>query len=65
MTTHTPLSLDDISDILAMCAARDQRTVGRADVLAWWQDLNEAQVTKTDAEAAISRYYAVEWPQST
>jgi hypothetical protein len=61
--TYQPMSIDDIADLLAQCAARDQRTVGRADALAWWQDLNRACITKPDAEAAISRYYAVEWPR--
>lgn len=62
--TDQPLTIDDIAALLALCAARDQRTIGRTDILAWWQDLNKACIGKADAEAAISRYYAVEWPKT-
>lgn len=42
--------------LLALAAARDQRTVGDADVLAWHADLNEAAVTFDDAAAALTRF---------
>lgn len=45
--------------LLGLAAARDQRTVGEADTLAWHQDLNAAGITYADAEAALTHFYAV------
>lgn len=44
-------------ELLALAAARDQRTVGDADVLAWAEDLNAAGITYDDASAAIRAFY--------
>lgn len=52
--TITP---QEIGDVLAMAAARDQRTVGDGDILAWYDDLNAAGITFTDARQALSRFY--------
>lgn len=41
--------------ILAAAAARDLRTVGEADVLAWHEDLED--VTYPEAREALKRYY--------
>lgn len=50
-------SFDDASRLLGLAAARDQRTVGRADILAWQADLNAAGLTPADAEQALSAFY--------
>lgn len=52
-----------VGRLLALAAARDQRTTGDADAIAWYSDLNTAGVTFDDAEAAITRYYATVWPR--
>ena len=52
--TITP---QEIGDVLAMAAARDQRTVGDGDILAWYDDLNAAGITFADARQALSRFY--------
>jgi hypothetical protein len=44
--------------LLGLAAARDQRTVGDADILAWHADLNAANVTYSVAEQALTRFYA-------
>ncbi|MFG2412331.1 zinc finger domain-containing protein [Streptomyces goshikiensis] len=50
----------EIGMLLGLAAARDQRTVGDADNLAWHDDLNTAGISYDDAKAAITRFYAVE-----
>lgn len=62
MTTET-ITQDEINNLLKAAAARDQRTIGPADILAWWQDLNVAGIRYTDASEAIARYYAIHWPK--
>jgi hypothetical protein len=57
------ITLPEIGELLALAAARDQRTVGTADNIAWWQDLNVARVTLADAKAALAHYYANVWPR--
>lgn len=54
------ISFEEIGLILALAAARDQRTVGDADGLAWHSDLNAAGVTYADADAALTRFYSIE-----
>lgn len=51
------ITLEDASTLLGLAAARDQRTVGRADVLAWHADLTAAGLTRTDAENALTVFY--------
>lgn len=46
---------EDVGRILAAAAGRDQRTVGTADVLAWYQDIGD--LDPDDALAAVSRHY--------
>lgn len=45
----------DVAKVLAKAAAFDQRTVGEADVLAWYEVIGDLDVA--DALAAISRHY--------
>jgi hypothetical protein len=59
----TTISATEVGRLLALAAARDQRTVGDADTLAWHADLNAAGVTFADAEAALTRYYATIYPK--
>lgn len=59
------VALQEIGMLLALAAARDQRTVGDADVLAWHADLNKARVSYDDAAEAITQFYAVELPGIT
>lgn len=54
------ITYEDAGRLLGLAAARDQRTVGDADILAWHADLNAAGVSYADAEAALTRFYAVE-----
>lgn len=54
------ISFEQVGKILALAAARDQRTVGEADVLAWHSDLNAARVSYDDADAALTRFYGVD-----
>lgn len=54
------ITFEEVGLILALAAARDQRTVGDADGLAWHSDLNAAGVTFNDASAALTRFYSVE-----
>jgi hypothetical protein len=56
------ISYQEIGVLLGYAATRDQRTVGDTDIVAWHKDLNAAQVTFADAEAALDRYYAIEQP---
>lgn len=51
------ITFEDASALLGLAAARDQRTVGRADVLAWHADLSAAGLTRADAEAALTVFY--------
>lgn len=51
------ITFEDASTLLGLAAARDQRTVGRADILAWQADLSAAGLTRTDAETALTAFY--------
>lgn len=64
-TQTETIALQEIGMLLALAAARDQRTVGDADVLAWHADLNKARVSYDDAAEAITQFYAVELPGIT
>lgn len=52
------ISYEEVGMLLGLAAARDQRTVGDADNLAWHADLNAAGVTLPVAEQALTRFYA-------
>lgn len=54
------ISYAEAGKILALAAARDQRITGDADVLAWHSDLNAAGIAYDDADAALTRFYAVD-----
>jgi hypothetical protein len=54
------ITFEEAGRLLGLAAARDQRIVGDADILAWHADLNAAAVSCRDAEAALTRFYAVE-----
>ncbi|GAA1887717.1 hypothetical protein GCM10009837_06860 [Streptomyces durmitorensis] len=54
------ITFEEAGRLLGLAAARDQRIVGDADILAWHSDLNAAGVSCQDAEAALTRFYAVE-----
>lgn len=56
------ITYEQAGELLGLAAARDQRTVGDADILAWHDDLNAAQITYDDARAALARYYAIDMP---
>jgi hypothetical protein len=62
VTTET-ITFDEVGEFLGLAAARDQRTVGDADILAWHADLNAAGVTMTAATNALTHYYAVLAPK--
>ena len=51
------ITFEDASTLLGLAAARDQRTVGRADILAWHADLSAAGLTLADAETALTVFY--------
>lgn len=51
------ITFEDASTLLGLAAARDQRTVGRADILAWHADLSAAGLTRADAEQALTVFY--------
>lgn len=51
------ITYEDASTLLGLAAARDQRTVGRADILAWHADLTAAGLTRHDAEQALTAFY--------
>ena len=51
------ITFEDASTLLGLAAARDQRTVGRADILAWHADLSAAGLTRADAETALTVFY--------
>jgi hypothetical protein len=48
----------DTAELLALCAAFDRRTVGKADVVAWQKLL--AHYAYEDAEAAVNEHYSSE-----
>lgn len=54
------ISYAEAGKILALAAARDQRITGDADILAWHSDLNAAGIAYDDANAALTRFYAVD-----
>lgn len=54
------ISFEAAGQLLGLAAARDQRTVGDADILAWHSDLNASGISYGDADAALTRFYAVE-----
>ncbi|MEV6547937.1 hypothetical protein AB0M57_04415 [Streptomyces sp. NPDC051597] len=54
------ISYEEAGRLLGLAAARDQRIVGDADILAWHSDLNAAHIAYQDADAALTRFYAVE-----
>lgn len=56
MTTDT-ITYEEVGLLLALAAARDQRTTGDADALAWHADLNAAGITYNAASDALSRFY--------
>jgi len=46
---------EEIGDVLGLAAARDRRTVGESDILAWLGDLDG--ITFDEAREAIRRHY--------
>ncbi|MGW6557951.1 zinc finger domain-containing protein [Streptomyces hydrogenans] len=54
------IDFEQAANILGLAAARDQRTVGEADILAWHADLNAASISYDDAAAALTRFYSVD-----
>lgn len=56
MTTDT-ISFEEVGLLLGLAAARDQRTTGDADALAWHADLNAAGITFNAASDALTRFY--------
>jgi hypothetical protein len=63
MITGETITEDEVVNLLKAAAARDQRTIGAADILAWYQDLNVAGIRYADASEAVARYYAIHWPR--
>lgn len=59
------ITIDEIDKLLQQLAARDQRTTGDADIITWWNDLNNATppVSYHDAQQAANHYYAVIYPR--
>ncbi|MGW4007892.1 zinc finger domain-containing protein [Streptomyces sp. NPDC004763] len=51
------ITYEQIGEILGLAAARDQRTVGDGDVMAWYDDLNTAAVSYADARGALAAFY--------
>jgi hypothetical protein len=49
------VNLQETALVLAKCQAFDRRTVGIADVKAWWEVLHDVDVA--DALDAVTRYY--------
>lgn len=49
------MTLDEVARLLGKCAAFDQRTVGRADVLAWHETIGD--LDPETALRAVSRWY--------
>lgn len=54
------ITYEQAGELLGLAAARDQRTVGDSDILAWHDDLNEASITYEDARAALTRFYVAQ-----
>lgn len=54
------IDYEQAGELLGLAAARDQRTVGEADVHAWYDDLNAAGITYDDARAALTRFYVAQ-----
>lgn len=52
---------DEMVDLLSLISARDNRTVGRATVLAWLEDIGD--LAFTDAREAVARHFrdSTEW----
>lgn len=63
MNPDETITDEEANDLLKRAAARDQRTIGTADIAAWYQDLNVARVNHADACTALARYYAEIWPR--
>lgn len=55
------ITRDEVRRLLSEVAARDQRTIGVTDMLAWYQDLNFAGVTYLQASEALGYYYGTYW----
>lgn len=51
------ITFKEIGLLLALAAARDQRTTGDADALAWHADLNAAGINYSTAADALTRFY--------
>lgn len=51
------IDYEQAGELLGLAAARDQRTVGDADILAWSEDLTAAGITYDDAKTAIGAFY--------
>lgn len=51
------ITFHEVGQLLGLAAARDQRTTGDADTLAWHADLNTAGITYAAASTALSRFY--------
>ncbi|MFE6903823.1 hypothetical protein ACFVFJ_44580 [Streptomyces sp. NPDC057717] len=51
------IDYEETGKLLALAAARDQRTVGDADVLAWFADLNAANLSYATVVDALTRFY--------
>lgn len=49
------MTRSEIALLLGAAAARDQRTIGETDVLAWFEDLGD--IDFQDARQAVSRHY--------
>lgn len=64
MNSTETITIAEVGDLLKQLAARDQRTTGQPDIVAWWNDLNTAvpPVGYREAQAAANYYYAVVWP---
>lgn len=59
------MNRSDTAKLLAFCAAYDQRTIGEADVLAWYEAIESPWVPNIDldeAKAAVTSHYR-ETPQ--
>ncbi|MFG2225353.1 hypothetical protein [Streptomyces sp. NPDC048644] len=54
------ITYEQAGELLGLAAARDQRTVGEADILAWHDDLNAAGIAYDDARAALTRFYVAQ-----
>lgn len=57
------ITIDEVDQLLQQLAARDQRSTGDADIIAWWNDLNAVCITYRDAQAAATQYYTAIYPR--